>query len=217
MKKNCAASAQRSNVTTAQTDEDPEKSMKRQQRIKLLGRESRDIVTLSGLVQDAIFVPADMTLDVERKRFVAVINRFQWERAARLDDQDATAGSILSVDETSAPEADDARFEDDIHSGYTRSFAALTVEGISGARTKAIKMGVRDQFLSVMALVPDDRGLTLVCAGEAAIRLSGTGLRVFLEDLGEAWPTQRKPAHDDDPALVAAQAPALADIERATS
>ncbi|CAI8381586.1 MAG: Uncharacterised protein [Rhodospirillaceae bacterium] len=70
-------------------------------------------------------------------------------------------------------------------------------------------MGARDQFLSVMALVPDDKGLTLVCAGEAAIRLSGGNLRVFLEDLGEPWPTQRKPAHDDDLALVAAEAPAL--------
>ena len=46
-------------------------------RLKLLGRENRDIMTLSGLVQDAIFVPADMTLDTERKRFVAVLNRFQ--------------------------------------------------------------------------------------------------------------------------------------------
>ena len=145
-------------------------------RLKLLGRENRDIVTLSGLLQDAIFIPADMTLDTERKRFVAVLNRFQWERAAAVD----AAANGNAVAEASA----DARFEDDLESGYSRSFTALTVEGITGARTRSVKMGARDQFLSVMALVPDDKGLTLVCAGEAAIRLSGGTLRVFLEDLG---------------------------------
>ena len=116
---------------------------------KLLGRENWDIMTLSGLVQDAIH-SADMTLDTERKRFVAVLNRFQWERAAAVD----AAASGDAVTEASA----DARFEDDLESGYTRSFTALTVEGITGARTRSVKMGARDQFLSVMALVPDDKG-----------------------------------------------------------
>ena len=128
--------------------------MASQARLKLLGRENRDIVTLSGLVQDAIFVPADMKLYTERKRFVAVLNRFQWERAVAVD----AAASGDTVAEASA----DARFEDDLESGYTRSFTALTVEGITGARTRSVKMGARDQFLSVMALVPDDKGLTLV-------------------------------------------------------
>lgn len=167
------------------------------QRLKLLGRESRDIVTLSGLVQDAIFVPADMTIEDDKRRFVAILNRFQWERAVAFDGQDA------------GNEAEDARFQDDVRSGYTRSFAALTVEGITGARTKSIKRGSRDQFVSIMALVPDEKGLTLVCSGEAAIRLSGGNLRVYLEDLGEPWPTQRKPEHGDDLASIAAQAPAL--------
>lgn len=167
------------------------------ERLKLLGRESRDIVTLSGLVQDGIFVPADMTIDASRKRFVAILNRFQWDRAVIFDRQDASGGT------------EDARFEDDITSGYTRSFAALTVEGITGARTKSIKMGTRDQFLSVMALVPDENGLTIVCSGEAAIRLSGKNLRVYLEDLGEPWPTQRKPEHDDDLAAIASEAPEM--------
>ena len=49
------------------------------QRLKILGRESRDIVMLSGLVQDAIFVPTDMTIEDEKRRFVAVLNRFQWD------------------------------------------------------------------------------------------------------------------------------------------
>lgn len=167
------------------------------ERLKLLGRESRDIITLSGLVQDAIFVPADMTIDAARKRFVAILNRFQWNRALAFDQQDGADAPV------------DARFEDDVTSGYTRSFAALTVEGITGARTKAIKRGARDQFHSIMALVPDENGLTLVCAGEAAIRLSGQNLRVYLEDLGEPWPTQRKPEHGDDLAAIAAQAPDL--------
>ena len=91
--------------------------------------------------------------------------------------------------------------------GYTRSFAALTVEGITGARTKAIKRGSQDQFVSIMALVPDENGLTIVCSGDAAIRLSGSNLRVFLEDLGEPWPTQRKPEPGDDLAEIAREAP----------
>ena len=165
------------------------------QRLKLLGRESRDIVMLSGLVQDAIFVPADMTIEDDKKRFVAILNRFQWERADAFEA------------EGSADASTDARFQDDILTGYTRSFAALTVEGITGARTKSIKRGSRDQFVSIMAMVPDESGLTLVCSGEAAIRLSGPNLRVFLEDLGEPWPTQRKPEHGDDLAAIAREAP----------
>lgn len=167
------------------------------QRLKILGRESRDIVMLSGLVQDAIFVPTDMTIEDEKRRFVAVLNRFQWDRAARLDAQDQDTGAA------------DAKFQDDISSGYTRSFAALTVEGITGARTKSIKRGSSDQFVSIMALVPDEKGLTIVCSGEAAIRLSGSNLRVFLEDLGEPWPTQRKPEHGDDLAAIVRDAPAV--------
>ena len=165
------------------------------QRLKLRGRESRDIVMLSGLVQDAIFVPADMTIEDDKKRFVAILNRFQWERA---DAFEAKGNADASTD---------ARFQDDILTGYTRSFAALTVEGITGARTKSIKRGSRDQFVSIMAMVPDENGLTLVCSGEAAIRLSGPNLRVFLEDLGEPWPTQRKPEHGDDLAAIAREAP----------
>jgi hypothetical protein len=162
-------------------------------RLKLLGRESRDIVMLSGLVQDSIFVPADMTIEDDKRRFVAILNRFQWERAEAF--------------EQSGKDAADARFQDDVLTGYTRSFAALTVEGITGARTKAIKRGSRDQFVSIMALVPDENGLTIVCSGDAAIRLSGSNLRVFLEDLGEPWPTQRKPEHGDDLAEIAREAP----------
>jgi hypothetical protein len=167
------------------------------QRLKILGRENRDIVMLSGLVQDAIFVPTDMTIEDDKRRFIAVLNRFQWENAARVDAQDQ------------GEEASDARFQDDIASGYTRSFAALTVEGITGARTKSIKRGSSDQFVSIMALVPDEKGLTIVCSGEAAIRLSGNNLRVFLEDLGEPWPTQRKPEHGDDLAAIVRDAPAV--------
>ncbi len=157
---------------------------------------------LSGLTQDAIFVPSDMTIEDDKRRFVAILNRFQWERATAFDTQDSAGASDDQAD---------ARFQDDITSGYTRSFAALTVEGITGARTKAIKRGSRDQFVSIMALVPDDKGLTIVCSGESAIRLSGPNIRVFLEDLGEPWPTQRKPEHGDDLAEIAAQAPTLSE------
>ena len=62
-----------------------------------------------------------------------------------------------------------------------------------------------------MALVPDEKGLTIVCSGEAAIRLSGANLRVYLEDLGEPWPTQRKPEHEDDLAEIASEAPTMSD------
>ncbi|MAV47947.1 MAG: DUF2948 family protein [Alphaproteobacteria bacterium TMED89] len=175
--------------------------MASKQRVKLLGRETRDIVMLSGLVQDAIFVPAEMTIEDDKRRFIAMLNRFQWEHAATFDAQNSATPS----------EQADARFEDDVTSGYTRSFAALTVEGITGARTKSIKMGSRDQFVSIMALVPDEKGLTIVCSGEAAIRLSGANLRVYLEDLGEPWPTQCKPEHGDDLAEIASEAPTMSD------
>ncbi len=75
------------------------------QRLKILGRESRDIVMLSGLVQDAIFVPTDMTIEDEKRRFVAVLNRFQWDRAARLARRIRTPAPLMQSFKTTYPAA----------------------------------------------------------------------------------------------------------------
>ena len=44
--------------------------------LKLRGRSLPDIVTISGLVQDALIAPSEMTVEADKRRFVAILNRF---------------------------------------------------------------------------------------------------------------------------------------------
>ena len=63
-----------------------------------------------------------------------------------------------------------------------------------------------DNILSLMTIglaAPDQGGpntLNLVFSGGGVIQLEIEGTSVFLQDFGEAWPTQWRPEHDKVPA-----------------
>lgn len=48
-------------------------------RLRLLAADTRDLETLSALMQDAAVKPADIAFDTRARRLVVIANRFRWE------------------------------------------------------------------------------------------------------------------------------------------
>jgi hypothetical protein len=109
----------------------------------------------------------------EEQRFVAAFTRFRRECLA---DPEGCAGvtqcqSALAFD----------RVEAVLHSGLDSRFGAVKLE------------------LLTLIAEPGEDGLTdvtLLFAGEAAIRLRVREIAATLEDFGEPWPAPVPPAHD---------------------
>ena len=160
--------------------------------LKLRGRSLPDIVTISGLVQDALIAPSEMTVEADKRRFVAILNRFMWERV----DSDATQ-------QMNDADGRDAKFEEASDGRYWRVQSALVVERANNVRRKNMepqrsKSALGGQALHyLLGIVPDDGFVTLFFAGGGMIRVEGPALEVFLEDLSEPWPTPQMPVHPD--------------------
>jgi hypothetical protein len=154
--------------------------------VKLRATDPEDLQILAANLQDAIVPVSEMLFQPEARRFVLVANRFRWETAARLEERPAPAES--PDDAAFAP---DARFER-IHCG-------LRVEGVRSVRHRGFDRRDRGGLLELLTVGVDPSGcLELVFAGGAAIRLEIDRIDCFLEDIGEAWPTQWRPRHDAD-------------------
>ncbi len=82
--------------------------------LKLRAQTEDDLALMSGLLQDALIPGTDMRYEAADRQFVAVLNRFCWERDGVLDETDANAGP------------------------YHRTHAALVMDGISATRRDTI-------------------------------------------------------------------------------
>ncbi len=166
--------------------------LKSSQRLKIRGRGVKDVVTISGFVQDAIIAADEMTFEQENRRFVAILNRFMWERA-----------DPSTLPESAQDEQADAKFEDASDGKYWRVQSALVVERASSAKRKGIQtqpnksLPGKDEFHYLLSIVPEGDQLTLYFAGGGMIMLAGPALEVFLEDLSDPWPTPQMPVHPD--------------------
>lgn len=143
--------------------------------LKLIAFDSDDLAVLSAHVQDAVLVVADMAYQPRERRFVALLNRFNWQTAL---DARAPRGT------------------------YERRRSALRIERVLGAQVLGIDLSARRAVLSLLALeftpaaeAPEGH-ITLHLAGGAAIRLHVECIESELRDLGGAWETTRLPAHD---------------------
>lgn len=138
-------------------------------RVRLRAEDLDDLAVLSGLVQDALVPPGDMAWLPAENRFILALNRFRWEAAG-----------------DAAP--------------YSRTHAALRFEAVQSVQRRGMPPTDRDRVYALLAIAHDAEAgrAVLTFSGDAAIRLSVDRLSVGLEDLGEPWPTQWKPAHDPD-------------------
>ncbi len=142
--------------------------------LKLIALDPTDVSVVSLHLQDAVVRVADMAYSPRDNRFALMCNRYH-----RGDgDPKKTAGE--------------------------RRRAALRIERVTGVQSQGVDLKSSATVLAVLAVLfaahPDPAvapagTLTLVCAGNATVRLAVECVEMVLEDLGPAWQPGHRPMH----------------------
>lgn len=129
--------------------------------------DAQDLAVMAALLQDAVGHVSQIRYDAQRRRFALVLTRYRWEEAARAE----------------------------------RISSLLVVSDVLGVATQGFAAG-DDLVISVLTLTfdpgPDGTGsLTLVLAGDGAIRLKVECIDLTLRDLSDPFPAAagRAPEH----------------------
>ncbi|UEM04757.1 DUF2948 family protein [Skermanella rosea] len=158
--------------------------------MKLRAEDQEDLQVISGILQDAIVPIGEMCFLPEENRFVMVANRFKWESAV---EDPAPGQPDIPVD--ASYDGDDG---DDIAVPFERTNCGICFDGVTAVKTKGIDLHERRQMLALLALEGMDSGVALHFSGGACIKLEAAGWVCRLQDIGEPWPTTRRPAHPVD-------------------
>lgn len=142
--------------------------------LKLIALDPEDLKVLSCHLQDAVIRVGDMAYLKNEMRFAAIVNRFDWEQSAKIDD--AT---------------------------YRRRRSGLRFERVKSARLQGIDLKQKDAVLELLAVTFEpgaepSGALTLFFSGGGAIRLEVECIEAELRDLGAQWRTRLKPEHASD-------------------
>ena len=163
------------------------------QPIRLKAKDAEDLAVVASCLQDALVPLSEMRFLKAEKRFVMLVNRFRWEHAEPSKDNGNGNGKGNG--------GGDASF-DDAAAGNQRINSGVCIDHVTAVRSRGIDREKPGKFLSLMTLgfaAPDQGGthaLNLVFAGGGLIQLEIESASVFLQDFGEAWPTQWRPEHD---------------------
>jgi len=153
------------------------------QGLKLIARDAEDLGVIASCLQDALVPLNEMKYLAAERRFILVLNRFRWE----------------SPRETAKTAKVDASFGDT--DGYPeehqRIHTGLCIDRVLSVRSRDIDRNRSDQFLELLTVQFAEDKLDFVFAGGGVIQLEVEALNLFMQDLGEAWPTQWQPQHDD--------------------
>ena len=132
-----------------------------------------DLQVISSLVQDAVFPITEMRWEAKARRFALLVNRFRWEDAGK---------------DRHAPE---------------RVQAVLVFNNVLRVSSQGIDRTDKETILSLLSLgfEPGEDGageLTLVLAGDGAIRLSVEAIDASLRDVTRPYvaPSKSVPEHD---------------------
>jgi hypothetical protein len=151
--------------------------------LKLIARDAEDLAVVASCLQDALVPLNEMRYLAAERRFIMVVNRFLWER-----DKPQQATTTKSVD---------ASFEDGGYPGtHQRIHSGLCIDRVLAVRSRDINRDRPDQFLELLTTQYEPGKLDFVFAGGGVIQLEVEALSLFLQDLGESWPTQWQPQHD---------------------
>lgn len=135
-------------------------------KLKLSALDADDLGVISAAVQDALVAVRDCAYFKHEKRFVLLLNRFQWE-------------------------ADPA-----VEAAHSRTHSALVFNEVTAVRHHQIPLDEPDRMLELLAVtLENDGSVALRFASGRAIRLEIGRLACHLGDVGEPWPTPWKPAH----------------------
>jgi hypothetical protein len=148
-------------------------------RLRLIALDQDDLLVLGTHLQDAIAKLGDMTYLRQERRFVALINRFAWDKGT-------------------SNRAPNTEFE--------RRRAALRIERVNKAEVSGLDLKRPETIVSLLTadFEPDidpsqspAGTLTLLFSGGGAIRLEVECLETMLEDLGPTWKAKTAPYHFD--------------------
>jgi len=142
--------------------------------LRLAAMDAEDLAVISACVQDGVIKVGEMTYLPREHRFVVAMNRFIWEKA-------------------------EGKRRD-----YERRRAALSFDRVKSVKLSRIDRNRPDAVLELLAVnftpaaAKDEPGgaILLVFAGGGAVQLDVEVIEVRLADLGSAWATTTKPAHD---------------------
>jgi len=162
--------------------------------LKLRARDPVDMDVVAALLQDALVPLGDMKYLAKEKRFVLVANRFRWHGDPEEDPRPAAP-------EPQA-EGEDAAFADEAGAAppFERVNSGLCFDKVARVRYRGLAPGSKDEILSLLTITAQPDAITLIFAGEAAVRLEVDAIRCHLEDIGHPWPTRWRPQHDWEPA-----------------
>jgi hypothetical protein len=141
--------------------------------LKLRAEDADDLAVISACVQDALVSVTDLTYDRAGRRFTLVANRFRWE---------------------AKPEPADGALP------FERTLCAVSFGEVERASYRGFRRRADDRILSLLAIrLGSAPGIVdLEFAGDAAIRLTVSAIRVHATDIGEPWPTAWQPDHGAD-------------------
>lgn len=167
--------------------------------LKLIARDAEDLAVVASCLQDALVPLNEMRYLAAERRFILVLNRFRWEH----DPAKTVAGQ----------QPLDASFEDESYPGaHQRIHSGICIDRVLAVRSRGIDRDRPDQFLDLLTLQYGEGKLDFIFAGGGVIQLEVEALNLFMQDLGESWPTQWQPQHDGG--VDAARAKTAADLGR---
>ena len=146
--------------------------------LKLIAVDRQDLDGVSAHLQDSALTIGDMAYMAREKRFVAVLQRFDWPRVLAAD------GLPLQ-----------------------RRQSVLRIDRVLRAQYSGISLDAPQDALALLAVqfeaqAPDDpTGVVTLCfSGGAAVRLEVECIEAELKDLGPAWRARKRPIHPEDEA-----------------
>jgi len=137
-------------------------------RLKLRAADADDLAILSAHVQDALVPLADMAWLREERRFVLALNRFRWEAVAETRD-----GAPL----------------------HARTHSLLSIAAVRAVRRRGLDGVDPHAPLNLLGITGEGDAIDLTFAGGGIVRIEADGIALFLEDVGEDWPTRSRPSH----------------------
>jgi hypothetical protein len=141
-------------------------------KLKLKASDAEDLSVVSAFLQDALIAVGDIAYMPQDRRFLLVANRFRWEAMPCEESEELGAGDCFER----------------VHSG-------LRFENVSSVKTRGLDALDAGQLLALLAIEPEAGAVTLVFAGDVAIRIEAAATLCYLEDFGEPWPTKWRPKH----------------------
>jgi len=142
--------------------------------LKLAALDAEDLEVLSAHLQDAVLTVGDIRYLPKERKAIFVVNRFVWDK-----DADRRSGE------------------------HERRRAALAITQVKSMKASRIRQDARGAVLELLAVTFEEADapagrIRLDFAGGGSVLLEVDCIEAQLADLGAAWSTPNRPAHDLD-------------------